>query len=94
MAFVQNFNYCAVPNPLLLGDGICHNYGKHNTAGCTFDGGDCIKFNQDYTKCKAPFPDLLGDGRCDGGEYNTIECLFDNGDCLEFNSQHPNCIVE
>ena len=91
MAFYQEFQRCPVSNAALLGDGICHNIGKYNTAGCGFDNGDCLEFNQDYPGCKAQYTDLLADGRCDGGVYNTLECLFDGGDCDVFNSEFPEC---
>lgn len=94
MAFYQEIKYCIVPDPTLIGDGTCQNYGKYNTAGCFFDGGDCIAFNKKYPDCDARYPKLLGDDRCDGGAYNTPECEFDGGDCLEFNTIFPNCSVE
>ena len=80
MAFYQDFQRCPVPSATLLGDGICHNFGKYNTAGCAFDNGDCLEFNRQHPGCKAEYIDLLGDGRCDGGDYNTQECGFDFGE--------------
>lgn len=77
MAFYQEIRYCIVSDPSLLGDGICHNFGLYNTAGCGFDGGDCDKFNAQYTRdgvnnCTAPYPVFLEDGKCDGGDvYST-----------------------
>ena len=86
MTFYQLFRMCSVANPLLLGDGICHNYGNYNTPGCTFDEGDCLLFNQEFPGCKAKYIDLLGDGVCDGGDYNTIACGYDGGDCPPISS--------
>ena len=96
MAYYQEIRYCIVPNPSLLGDGICHNFDKYNTAGCNFDSGDCIDFNKKYpdSDCKAPYAFLLGDGKCDGTEYNNPECSFDGGDCDVFNADYPDCNVD
>ena len=94
MAFYQEIRYCIVPNPASLGNGICQNFGKYNTAGCEFDGGDCVEFNKEFPNCKAEYPIFLGDGRCDGGEYDTEECGWDGGDCSEFHQQYPDCAVE
>ena len=96
MAYYQEVRYCIVPNPSLLGDGICNNFDKYNTAGCNFDGGDCLKFNQNYpsASCKAPYPFLLEDQKCDGPEYNNPECNFDGGACVDFNRKYPNCTAD
>ena len=95
MAFYQKIQYCIVPVPSFLGDKICQNFGKYNTAGCGFDGGDCIDFNNNFSsKCNASLPHLLGDGKCHGREYNNLECKSDGGDCLDFNEMYPNCTVE
>ena len=80
MAFYQEIRYCIVSDPSLLGDGICHNFGLYNTAGCGFDGGDCDGFNANYThdgvnNCTAPYPFFLGDGKCDGGDVETASML-------------------
>ena len=96
MAYYQEIRYCIVPNPSLLGDGICNNFDKYNAAGCNFDGGDCIDFNKKYpdSDCKALYPFLLGDGKCDGSAYNNPECSFDEGDCEKFNAEYPDCNAE
>ena len=94
MAFYQEILYCIVPNPSLLGDNTCHNFGKYNTAGCKSDNGDCLDFNKNYPRCKAEYPILLGDGICNGGHYNSLECGYDGGDCEEFNVNYPNCSVD
>jgi hypothetical protein len=37
MAFYQEIRYCiGIPNPK-LGDAVCHNFDKYNTAACGFD---------------------------------------------------------
>jgi len=94
MAFYQEIRYCIVPNPASLGDGICQNFGKYNTAGCGFDNGDCVEFNKKFPDCEAMYPILLENDRCDGGEYNTQECGWDGGYCDSFNTEYPNCNVE
>ena len=50
MAYFQEITYCLVPNPSLLGDGVCHNLSKYNTVGYNFDGGDCSEFNKGFPK--------------------------------------------
>ena len=77
MAFYQQITYCIVANDNFLGDGICQNFDKYNTAGCNFDDGDCTEFNKKFPDCKAEYEVFLGDGICNGGEYNTPECDFD-----------------
>ena len=104
MAFYQEIRYCIVPDPSLLGDGICQNFDKYNTPGCNFDDGDCSDFNgKKYSndvdgraskKCKAPYPFLLDDDKCDGPKYNNPECNYDEKACIEFNNRYPNCTVE
>ena len=94
MAFFQKIEYCLITNPTFLGDGICHNFGKYNTAGCRFDGGDCDKFNRDFPNCQVNKTIYLNDGRCDGGMFNTEECGWDGKDCEEFNEKYPGCSVE
>ena len=95
MAFYQEIRYCIVPDSSLLGDGICQNFDKYNTAGCNFDYGDCKDFNSNYTSaCKAPYPLFLGDGKCDGTDYNNVGCNYDGGDCKEFNKNYPKCDVD
>jgi len=93
MPFFQDFSYCVVAQPNLIGDGRCHNVGKYNTAGCSFDGGDCEEFNALYPNCKAEYPFQMGDGICQI-ENNNIECKFDGGDCLEFSQRFPDCMVD
>ena len=94
MAFYQEISYCLVPDPSLLGDGICDNFGKYNTIGCNFDNGDCLEFNKRYPpSCKAPYPFLLGDKKCEK-DFNTPSCEFDGGDCLVFNRDFPDCKAE
>lgn len=82
-----------VPNPNMLGDGICHNFSNYNSAGCKFDGKDCDAFNTKYPGCKAELPSLLNNEKCDGGNYNSLECEWDGGDCDEFNERYPDCQV-
>ena len=54
MAFYQDIQYCIVGNNDFLGDGICHNFGNFNSAGCKFYNGDCKEFNQEFPpNCKA-----------------------------------------
>ena len=71
---------CKVPNPSLVGDGMC-NGGLYNTAECLWDAGDCIYYNTMYPNCHVPNPSLIGDGKCDGDEYSTEQCDWDGGDC-------------
>lgn len=95
MAFYQEIRFCVVPNPALLGDGICHNFGNYNSAGCGFDRGDCDDFNVKYPGCMAEFPSLLTNSLCDGGAYNTQECGWDNKACTNLAlGNYPNCTVE
>ena len=95
MAFYQEIRYCiGIPNPDLLGDGNCNNFGKYNTVACGFDNGDCDAFNAKYDPsiCKVDYPDkFLSNGKCDGGLYNTEGCGWDGGDCVEYNDLYPNC---
>lgn len=86
MAFYQEYRFCVdILDPdLLLGDGVCHNFGNYNSAACEFDYGDCDEFNKKYPNCKADYPEYLNNGRCDEGLYNTEECGWDGGDCLTF----------
>ena len=71
---------CDVPEPELLGDGVCQG-GSYNTEECNYDKGDCIQFNLEYPDCKAPFPEFIGNGMCSGGDYDTEACGYDGGDC-------------
>ena len=94
MAFYQEFRYCRVPNPDLLGNSICNNFNLFNTKACGFDGGDCLDFNKERPGCKAPDILRLGNGKCDGPEYNNEACDYDGGDCEDFNKKFPGCKAE
>ena len=82
MALYQEFRYCRVPNPDVLGNGFCNIFNfLFNTKACSFDGGDCLNFNkeqehlrQERPGCKARDINRVGDGYCDGPEYNNKAC--------------------
>jgi len=93
MPFFQEVSYCIVPQPNLIGDGRCQNVGKYNTAGCSYDGGDCKEFNTIFSDCNAEYPFQMGDGICHIENNNTY-CNYDGGDCLDFSSRFPNCTVD
>ena len=92
MALYQEFRYCRVPNPDVLGNGFCNNFNfLFNTKACGFDGGDCLDFNKERPGCKACDINRVGDGYCDGPEYNNKACGYDGGDCEDFNKKFPGC---
>lgn len=71
--FLKEYPNCIdVPEPELVGDGICNGV-LYNTPECDNDGGDCLNCDANIT--------LIGNGICDGGEAATAACGFDGLDC-------------
>ena len=75
--FNTNFPECKVPDPYLIGDGLCDT-APYFTEECGFDGGDCDDFP---VNCTIRDTYAIGDGNCNL-KYNTTDCEFDGGDCL------------
>ena len=49
---------CEVPFPQHIGDGICNDWGSHNTAECGWDGGDCSLYDS-LIDCQVEFPSQI-----------------------------------
>ena len=84
---------CKASNITMIGDGMCDNDDRQNSAACGYDDGDCIEFNLKYPGCKAEYPYRISDGICntEGDQHNTAACRYDGGDCDDFNTKYPDC---
>jgi len=71
LEFNELYPDCDVPEPFLVGDGLCH--AGYQGKECGLDGGDCPPCLNDLTR--------IGDGFCDW-KLHTPECDWDGGDCL------------